>query len=129
MKVKDLIEEDREFVSRLKWMEKNPSPCRQILSPEDQQMVRIANGQSPQRKRERAQVSEAYASMSKGGLAFTQFLHGNVNNDNQISVTDRVTGTDAIGVYAKVEAVTDDKRSKGYFQINASGSGFKVVLG
>ena len=41
-------------------------------------------------------------------------------------VTDRVTGSDAIGVYAKVEAVTDDKSSKGYLQINVSGSGFKA---
>ena len=49
-----------------------------------------------------------------------------MNLDNQISVTDRVTGSDAIGVYAKVEGVTDDKRSKGYVQINASGSGFKA---
>ena len=41
-------------------------------------------------------------------------------------ITDRVTGTDAIGVYAKVEGVTDDKRSKAYLQINVSGTGFKA---
>jgi len=61
----------------------------------------------------------------KAGLAFTQFLHGKVDSANQV-VTDRVTGSDAIGVYAKVEAVTDDKSSKGYLQINVSGSGFKA---
>ena len=130
LKVKDLSEEDREFVSRLKWDgEKSITVPIESLSPEDQQMVRIANGEVRARKGKgkELRVSEAYASMRlKAGLAFTQFLHGNVNNDNQISVTDRVTGTDAIGVYAKVEAVTDDKRSKGYFQINASGSGFKA---
>ena len=62
----------------------------------------------------------------KAGLSFTQFLHGNVDSLNQVSVTDRVTGSDAIGVYAKVEGVTDDKRSKAYAQINISGSGFKA---
>ncbi len=128
LKIKDLSEEDREFVSRLKWDgEKTITVPIESLSPEDQQMVRIATGEVRVRKGKgkELRVSEAYASMRlKAGLAFTQFLHGNVNNDNVISVTDRVTGTDAIGVYAKVEAVTDDKRSKGYFQINASGSGF-----
>ena len=130
LKIKDLSEEDREFVSRLKWDgEKTITVPIESLSPEDQQMVRIANGEVRARKGKgkELKVSEAYASMRlKAGLAFTQLLHGNVNNDNQISVTDRVTGTDAIGVYAKVEVVTDDKRSKGYFQINASGSGFKA---
>jgi len=129
LKIKDLSEEDREFVSRLKWDgEKTITVPIESLSPEDQQMVRIANGEVRVRKGKgkELRVSEAYASMRlKAGLAFTQFLHGKVDIDNnQISVTDRVNGTDAIGVYAKVEAVTDDKRSKGYFQINASGSGF-----
>ena len=128
LKIKDLSEEDREFVSRLKWDgEKTITVPIESLSPEDQQMVRIANGEVRARKGKgkELRVSEAFASMRlKAGLAFTQFLHGNVDNDNQISVTDRVNGTDAIGVYAKVEAVTDDKSSKGYFQINASGSGF-----
>jgi len=129
LKIKDLSEEDREFVSKLKWDgEKTITVPIESLSPEDQQMVRIANGEVRVRKGKgkELRVSEAYASMRlKAGLAFTQFLHGKVDIDNnQISVTDRVNGTDAIGVYAKVEAVTDDKRSKGYFQINASGSGF-----
>ena len=130
LKIKDLSEEDRKFVSRLKWDgEKTITVPIESLSPEDQQMVRVANGEVRARKGKgkELKVSEAYASMRlKAGLAFTQLLHGNVNNDNQISVTDRVTGTDAIGVYAKVEVVTDDKRSKGYFQINASGGGFKA---
>ena len=130
LKIKDLSAEDKEFISRLKWDgEKSMTVPIESLSPGDQEMVRVANGDVRARKGKgrELRVSEAFASMRlKAGLAFTQFLHGNVNDENQISVTDRVTGTDAIGVYAKVEAVTDDKRSKGYFQINASGSGFQA---
>jgi hypothetical protein len=73
-------------------------------------------------------ISQPFASMRlKAGLSFVQFLHGNVNEDNQVLVTDRVIGSDAIGIYAKVEAVTDDKKSKAYLQFNVSGSGFKAV--
>ena len=51
LKVKDLSEEDREFVSRLKWDgEKSITVPIESLSPEDQQMVRIANGEVRARK-------------------------------------------------------------------------------
>ena len=130
LKIKDLSDEDKEFVSRLKWDgEKSLTVPIESLSSEDQQTIRAATGDVRARKGKgrELRVSQPYASMRlKAGLAFTQFLHGSVNLDDQVSVTDRVTGSDAIGVYAKVEAVTDDKRSKGYLQINASGSGFKA---
>ena len=130
LKIKDLSEEDRAFVARLKWDgETTMAVSLESLSPEDQQMVRAATGivRARSGKGRELRVSQPYASMRlKAGLAFTQFLHGNVNLDDQVSVTDRVTGSDAIGVYAKVEGVTDDKRSKGYLQINISASGFKA---
>ncbi len=130
LKIKDLSEEDRAFVARLKWDgETSMAVSLESLSPEDQQMVRAATGivRARSGKGRELRVSQPYASMRlKAGLAFTQFLHGNVNLDDQVSVTDRVTGSDAIGVYAKVEGVTDDKRSKGYLQINVSASGFKA---
>jgi len=130
LKIKDLSEEDRAFVARLKWDgERTMAVSLESLSPEDQQMVRAATGIVKARsgRGRELKVSRPYGSMRlKAGLAFTQFLHGNVNLENQISVTDRVTGSDAIGVYAKVEGVTDDKRSKGYLQINVSASGFKA---
>tara|TARA_B100000959_G_scaffold92088_1_gene97813 strand:- start:335 stop:1450 length:1116 start_codon:yes stop_codon:yes gene_type:complete len=130
LKIKDLSEEDRAFVARLKWDgETTMAVSLESLSPEDQQMVRAATGivRARSGKGRELRVSQPYGSMRlKAGLAFTQFLHGNVNLDDQVSVTDRVTGSDAIGVYAKVEGVTDDKRSKGYLQINVSASGFKA---
>ena len=130
LKIRDLSEEDREFVKMLKWDgEKTLTASLDKFSAEDQQLIRSATGVVRARsgKGRELKVSEPYASMRlKAGLSFTQFLHGNVNADNQVSVTDRVTGSDAIGVYAKVEGVTDDKRSKAYVQINASGSGFKA---
>jgi hypothetical protein len=130
LKIKDLSEEDRAFVARLKWDgEKSMTAPLESFSSEDQQMIISATGIVKARsgRGRELKVSRPYGSMRlKAGLAFTQFLHGNVNLDDQVSVTDRVTGSDAIGVYAKVEGVTDDKRSKGYVQINASGSGFKA---
>ena len=130
LKIRDLSEEDREFVKMLKWDgEKTLTASLDKFSAEDQQLIRSATGVVRARsgKGRELKVSEPYASMRlKAGLSFTQFLHGNVNADNQVSVTDRVTGSDAIGVYAKVEGVTDDKRSKAYVQLNASGSGFKA---
>ena len=37
-----------------------------------------------------------------------------------------MTGSNSIGLYAKVEGVTDSKRSKSYLQFNVSPSGFKA---
>ena len=69
-----------------------------------------------------------FASMRlKAGLSFAQFIHARVDSNNVALVTDRVIGTDAIGIYTKIEGVTDDKKSKAYFQLNASGSGFKAI--
>ena len=64
-------------------------------------------------------VSQPFASMRlKAGLSFTQFLHGRVYEDNSHIITDRVTGTSSIGIYAKVEGVTDTKNTKAYLQLN-----------
>ena len=63
----------------------------------------------------------------KAGLAFTQFLHAAVDETDQVSITDRVKDTDAIGIYSKIEGVTDDKKSKAYIQVNVSSSGFKAL--
>lgn len=130
LKIKDLSDEDKVFVGRLKWDgEKTMTLPIASLSQEDQQLVRRATGVVKARKGKgkELKVSQPYASMRlKAGLSFIQFLHASVDSNNQVSITDRVTGTDAIGVYAKVEGVTDDKKSKAYIQINASGSGFKA---
>ena len=130
LKIRDLSKDDREFVEKLKWDgEKTLTASLDKFSPEDQKLIQFATGVVKARrgKGKELKVSEPFASMRlKAGLSFTQFLHGNVDSLNQVSVTDRVTGSDAIGVYAKVEGVTDDKRSKAYVQINASGSGFKA---
>ena len=100
------------------------------FSSEDQSIIRISSGVVRARsgKGKELKISQPFASMRlKAGLSFVQFLHGFVNEDNQVLVTDRVIGSDAIGIYAKVEAVTDDKKSKAYLQFNVSGSGFKAV--
>ena len=63
----------------------------------------------------------------KAGLSLTQFLHGKrMSQDEKLLITDRISGSEALGVYAKVEGVTDDKKSKAYVQLNVSASGFKA---
>ena len=130
LKVEDLSEEDREFVSRLKWDgEKTMMVSLDALSSEDQNIVSAATGVVRARKGKgrELKVVQPYGSMRlKAGLSFTQLLHGRVNENNELLVTDRVSGTNALGVYAKVEGVTDDKKSKAYLQFNVSGSGFKA---
>ena len=130
LKIRDLSKDDREFVKKLRWHgEKTYTASLDKFTPEDQKLIQFATGVVKARKGKgkELKVSEPFASMRlKAGLSFTQFLHGNVDSLNQVSVTDRVTGSDAIGVYAKVEGVTDDKRSKAYAQINISDSGFKA---
>ena len=62
----------------------------------------------------------------KAGLSFTQLVHGVVDTVNNVSISDRVTGSNSIGFYAKVEGVTDTKNTKAYLQLNISGNGFKA---
>ena len=130
LKIKDLSEEDRAFVNRLKWDgEKTMTVLLESISAEDQSIVEAATGTVRARKGKgrELKVVQPYGSMRlKAGLAFTQFLHGRVNEDNIVTITDRVSGSNAIGIYAKVEGVTDDKKSKAYLQFNVAGSGFKA---
>ena len=131
LKISDLSQEDKEFLEKLQWDgEKIMTVSLENLSSSDQSIIQISNGVVRARsgKGRELKISQPFASMRlKAGLSFVQFLHGNVNEDNQVLVTDRVIGSDAIGIYAKVEAVTDDKKSKAYLQFNVSGSGFKAV--
>ena len=131
LKISDLSQEDKDFLEKLQWDgDKIMSVSLENFSSEDQSIIRISSGVVRARsgKGKELKISQPFASMRlKAGLSFVQFLHGNVNEDNQVSVTDRVIGSDAIGIYAKVEAVTDDKKSKAYLQFNVSGSGFKAV--
>ena len=130
-KMKEISDEDRKFVERLKWDgEKTFSAPIENFLVDDQRIIRSATGNVKARKGKgkELKVIEPYASMRlKAGLSFTQFMHSTVDTSKIVTTTDRVTGTDAIGVYVKVEGVTDSKNSKAYFQLNVSGSGFNAV--
>ena len=130
LKKKDLSVEDRKFLERLKWDgEKTKKLSIESLVPADQKLIKAATGMVKARKGKgrELKVSQPFASMRlKAGLSFTQFVHGVVSEENAFTVTDRVTGSNSIGLYAKVEGVTDNKRSKAYLQLNASPSGFKA---
>ena len=131
LKISDLSLEDKEFLEKLEWDgEKIMTVSLEKLSPEDQAIIRTSNGivRARSGKGKELKISQPFASMRlKAGLSFVQFIHGRVNQENQVTVTDRVIGSDAIGIYTKIEAVTDDKKSKAYFQFNVSGSGFKAI--
>ena len=130
LKITDLSEVDKSFIESLKWDGKRTKVVAiENLNPSDQQLIRAATGTVKARsgKGRELKVSQPFASMRlKAGLAFTQFIHGKVSEESLITITDRVAGTNSIGFYAKVEGVTDNKNSKAYLQVNASGSGFKA---
>ena len=130
LEIKKLSDADKEFVGRLKWDgEKTMTVPLDQFSLEDQNVIGAATGIVKARKGKgrELKVVQPYGSMRlKAGLSFTQLLHGNVNANDDLLVTDRVSGTNALGIYAKVEGVTDDKKSKAYLQFNVSGSGFKA---
>ena len=130
-KKKELSLEDQKFLERLKWDgERTLTRSIDKFSSSDQRLIRSATGTVKARKgrgRE-LKVSQPFASMRlKAGLSFVQFVHARWNDvANTHEVTDRVTGSNSIGLYAKVEGVTDSKRSKAYLQFNVSPSGFKA---
>ena len=130
-KKKELSPEDQKFLQRLKWDgEKTLTRSIDKFSSQDQRLIRSATGTVKARKGrgKELKVSQPFASMRlKAGLSFVQFVHARWSDDtNTHEVTDRVTGSNSIGLYAKVEGVTDSKRSKAYLQFNVSPSGFKA---
>ena len=129
LKLNELSDEDKSFIEKLTWDgQKTKTIPITLLSKEDQSIIRSATGvvRARRGKGKELKVSMPFASMRlKAGLSFGQFIHANVDSNNVALVTDRV---DAIGIYTKIEGVTDDKKSKAYFQLNASGSGFKAIL-
>ena len=130
-KKKELSPEDQKFLQRLKWDgEKTLTKSIDKFSSQDQRLIRSATGTVKARKGrgKELKVSQPFASMRlKAGLSFVQFVHARWNDVTSThEVTDRVTGSNSIGLYAKVEGVTDSKRSKAYLQFNVSPSGFKA---
>ena len=129
-KITDLSEEDQKFLDGLKWDgEQTISIPIETLTSSDQQLIRAATGIVKARKGKgrELKVSEPFASMRlKAGLSFTQLIHGIIDTSNSVSVSDRVTGSNSIGFYAKVEGVTDTKNTKAYLQLNISPNGFKA---
>ena len=139
LKISDLSDSDKKFLKQLVWDgEKVGSLSLQSLSEKDQKLIRIATAIIRERsgKGREIKVSQPFASLRlKAGLSFTQFIHGRIDlADPDIadaidvfSITDRINGAEALGFYVRVEGVTDNKKSKSYFQFNSSGSGFKSL--
>ena len=138
IKISDLSKSDQKFLKKLVWDGKKVgSLLIKSLSEEDQKIINTANASirdKPGKGRRKIKIGEPYASLRiKSGFSFTQFVHGRVDpaeNDDEIdvySITDRINGSEAIGFYVKLEAITDNKKSKSYLQFNSSGSGFKSI--
>ena len=129
-KLTDLSEKDQDFLDGLKWdgEELLMVPLETLIAA-DQQLLKVATTDIVERKGKgkELKISEAFASMRlKAGLSFAQIIHGVIDEKNDISITDRVTGTNSIGFYAKVEGITDTKNTKTFVQLNVSGNGFKA---
>ena len=140
LKIADLSENDRKFLKKLAWDGKKVgSISLQTLNEEAQKLIRTANAVIRERsgKGREIKVSQQFASLRlKAGVSFTQFIHGHIERSDPdepddkdvFSITDRINGAEATGFYVKVEGVTDNKKSKTYFQFNSSGSGFKSLV-
>ena len=79
------------------------------FSSEDQKIIGAATGVVRARKgkgRELKQV-KPYGSMRlKAGLSLTQFLHGKKMTENeQLLITDRISGTEALGVMLRLKVL------------------------
>ena len=139
LKITDLSDNDQKFLKKLAWDGKKVGALSlQSLSEEDQKLIRTANAVIRERsgKGREIKVSQQFASLRlKAGISFTQFIHGRIyladpdvlDDKDAFSITDRINGAEALGFFVKVEGVTDNKKSKSYFQFNSSGSGFKSL--
>ena len=79
-------------------------------------------------------VSKPFASLRlKVGLSLVEFIHGSIDSTQSASekqnleISDRINNIDALGVFVKAEVVTDNKKSKGYAQINTSVTGLTTL--
>ena len=79
-------------------------------------------------------VSKPFASLRlKVGLSLVEFIHGSIDSTQNASekqilnISDRINNVDALGMFVKAEVVTDNKKTKGYGQLNTTVTGLTTL--
>ncbi len=138
-KISNLSEYDQEFIESLIWDGETEKIIDfDDLSSEDKRLIRLIKQEISETKNSKGmKVSKPFASLRlKVGLSLVEFIHGSIDHNQNASdkqnldISDRINNVDALGVFIKAEVVTDNKKSKGYFQINTSVPGLtSLALG
>ena len=69
----------------------------------------------------------------KVGMSLSEFIHASIDStigkseSQNLQITDRIIGTEALGFFVKAEIATDDKRTKLYGQSNTSFGGMSSI--
>ena len=135
-KISSLSDYDQEFIESLTW-DGNTEKIIDFeeLSSEDKRLIRLSNQEISETMDSKGmKVSKPFASLRlKVGLSLVEFIHGSIDSTQSASekqnleISDRINNIDALGVFVKAEVVTDNKKSKGYAQINTSVTGLTTL--
>jgi len=137
--ISNLSEYDQEFIESLIWDGETEKIIDfDELSSEDKRLIRLTKQEISETKNSKGMtVSKPFASLRlKVGLSLVEFIHGSIDikqaasEKQNLDISDRINNVDALGVFVKAEVVTDNKKSKGYAQINTSVPGLtSLALG
>ena len=135
-KISSLSDYDQEFIESLTW-DGNTEKIIDFeeLSSEDKRLIRLSKQEISETMDSKGmKVSKPIASLRlKVGLSLVEFIHGSIDSTQSASekqnleISDRINNIDALGVFVKAEVVTDNKKSKGYAQINTSVTGLTTL--
>ena len=138
-KISSLSDYDQEFIESLIW-DGNTEKIIDFedLSSEDKRLIRLSKQEISETMDSKGmKVSKPFASLRlKVGLSLVEFIHGSIDikqaasEKQNLDISDRINNVDALGVFVKAEVVTDNKKSKGFAQINTSVPGLtSLALG
>jgi len=135
-KISSLSDYDQEFIESLIWDGETEKIIDfEDLSSEDKRLIRLSKQEITETKNSKGmKVSKPFASLRlKVGLSLVEFIHGSIDSTQSASekqnldISDRINNIDALGVFVKAEVVTDNKKTKGYAQINTSVTGLTTL--
>jgi hypothetical protein len=135
-KISSLSDYDQEFIESLIWDGETEKIIDfEDLSSEDKRLIRLSKQEISETKNSKGmKVSKPFASLRlKVGLSLVEFIHGSIDSTQSASekqnldISDRINNIDALGVFVKAEVVTDNKKTKGYAQINTSVTGLTTL--
>ena len=135
-KISNLSDYDQNFLESLSW---DGSTEKIIdfddLSVGDKRLIRLSKQKISETKNTKGMtVSKPFASLRlKVGLSLVEFIHGSIDSTQNASekqilnISDRINNVDALGMFVKAEVVTDNKKTKGYGQLNTTVTGLTTL--